>query len=171
MTMPAAVAGAISGLVATAPMTAAMLALDRALPGNDREDLPPEQITEGIAERAGIRDDLPEPATKGVTAIGHFGYGAAAGALFGVTATRLPLPRALAGVAYALAVWSVSYLGWVPAARLMPPAHQQPARRNAIMIASHVVWGASMGIALSALAPPMACNSRAGSCWFQPRRS
>jgi uncharacterized membrane protein YagU involved in acid resistance len=48
-------------------------------------------------------------------------------------------------VPFALLVWLVSYLGWIPAANILPPATDQPKRRNALMIAAHVVWGVSLG--------------------------
>lgn len=38
-------------------------------------------------------------------------------------------------------VWTVSYLGWVPALGLLTPAGRHPSRRNARMIAAHLVWG------------------------------
>lgn len=45
------------------------------------------------------------------------------------------------GVVYGLGVWAVSYLGWLPALRLMPKATHDRSERNAIMIAAHLVWG------------------------------
>jgi uncharacterized membrane protein YagU involved in acid resistance len=55
-------------------------------------------------------------------------------------------PNVVNGVAYGLGVWTASYLGLLPALGLLAPATEHPARRNALMIAAHVVWGASLGI-------------------------
>jgi hypothetical protein len=57
----------------------------------------------------------------------------------------------LAGVGFGLAVWAVSYLGWLPAAGILSPATEHPARRNALMIGAHVVWGATTGLAVGRL--------------------
>ena len=144
--------GAVAGLVATVPMTLAMLAWHRRLPVSQRYSLPPRLITDRIAARAPLpRHAIPEPGPAR-TLGAHFAFGAATGALFG--SLDLPLrdrhPVA-SGIVYGLLVWAVSYLGWVPAAGLMPPATRQPARRNVMMICAHVVWGAALGRAAKAL--------------------
>ncbi len=61
------------------------------------------------------------------------------------------MPPALAGAGFGLAVWAGSYLGWLPAAGILRPATEHPPRRVALMIAAHLVWGASAGLALGAL--------------------
>jgi hypothetical protein len=144
--------GTIAGLIATIPMTVVMLSWHRSLPVAQRYPLPPRIITDRIAARAPLPSQaIPEPGPA--RALGaHFAFGAAAGALYG--SVKIPLrdryPVA-SGIAYGLLVWGVSYLGWVPAAGLMPPATRQPAQRNAMMIGAHVVWGAALGFATKAL--------------------
>ncbi|HVK16124.1 MAG TPA: DUF6789 family protein [Fimbriiglobus sp.] len=151
---PSALAGGAAGLAATAPMTAAMAALFPALPFEDQHRLPPRHITERAAEEVGVEDDLSEPEKQGLTAIAHFGYGTAAGAVYGLIRPSLPLPGAVAGVAYGLAVWAGSYMGLLPALRLYPHAEGESAERGALMIAAHVVWGAALGIVTDQLADP-----------------
>jgi hypothetical protein len=88
------------------------------------------------------------------TLAAHFGFGAATGALFAAGSKELQHQYPVAaGIGYGLCVWAGSYLGWVPGLRLMPPATRQPAARNIMMIAAHVVWGATLGFALMALSP------------------
>jgi hypothetical protein len=58
----------------------------------------------------------------------------------------------LAGAGFGVAVWAGSYLGWLPAAGILSPATEHPPRRNALMIASHVVWGATAGVVFDKLA-------------------
>jgi len=48
-------------------------------------------------------------------------------------------------------VWSTSYLVLLPALRLLRPATKAPPRRNALMIAAHLVWGGALGLVLRAL--------------------
>jgi hypothetical protein len=142
--------GALAGIVATAPMTAAMLAMHRRLPSRQRYPLPPRLITEELADRAGA--DHARAATMTAAAwLAHVGYGGATGALLAPLARRVPLPRSATGAGFGVLVWGVSYLGWLPAARILRPATEHPARRNALMIASHLVWGAACGAALAAM--------------------
>jgi len=137
--------GATAGLTATVPMTLFMEAAHRCLPPHEQYPLPPREITERATEAAGVDDDLSEPQKQGMTLAAHFGYGASAGAVYGALAPSLPFSPALNGIAYGLAVWAGSYLGWLPAVGLHPPATREPARRNALMIGAHVLWGAVLG--------------------------
>ena len=141
------VAGAGAGFFATVPMTATMLLLRRLAPETRHAPLPPETVTAQAAADAHVRDDLGEEGLRAATVAGHFAYGAAAGALYAPIAGRTPRPVAT-GVAFGLAMWAVGYLGWVPAIGLMPSATEQPAARNGVMIAAHVVWGATTGLLL-----------------------
>jgi hypothetical protein len=82
----------------------------------------------------------------------HFGFGAAAGAVFGVGASgvrRIGLASAI-GVVYGTALYMVSYLGWVPALDIMPTATQDRPGRSITMLVAHWIYGASLG-ALTAL--------------------
>lgn len=140
------VAGTIAGFVATAPMSASMGLMKRFLPWRERYPLPPHLITMQVAERVGVEDDLGEEGRAVATAASHFGYGAMTGTLYGALARHLPGPAALKGIIYGLGVWTGSYLGLLPLSGLFNPATEQPVRRNALMIAAHVVWGASLGL-------------------------
>lgn len=147
------VAGTLAGLIATVPMSAAMLLLHRLEPPETRHTpLPPETVTAHAAEDADVRDDLGEEGLRAATVAGHFAYGAAAGALYAPLAGVLPRP-AVSGIGFALALWGVGYLGWVPAVGLMPSATEQPAARNVVMIAAHAVWGATTGLLVARMAP------------------
>lgn len=144
-------AGAVAGLIATVPMTLAMILMHRQLPWRQRYPLPPREITARVAEKAGVREHIEEEEERGLTFAAHFGYGAATGALFGAIADELPMPRIASGVLYGIVVWSGSYLGLLPALRILRPATEHPAERNALMVAAHVVFGASLGATLDAI--------------------
>jgi hypothetical protein len=144
--------GALAGLAATAPMTLAMKLLHEELPREERYPLPPRQVTEGLAEKAGVNEHLGEGGREAATWVSHFAYGTACGALYGaVSGEGGDEHPVLAGVGFGLAVWAVSYLGWLPAAGILSPATEHPARRNALMIGAHVVWGATTGLAVGRL--------------------
>jgi uncharacterized membrane protein YagU involved in acid resistance len=144
--------GAIAGLIATVPMTLFMLACHKRLPVSQRYPLPPSLITQRAVWSLAapvIPARMPNALS---TLAAHFAFGALSGALFAAVpaAMRRQCP-VTTGIGYGLTVWAGSYLGWVPALRLMPAATQQPAARNAMMIAAHVVWGATLGLAIEAV--------------------
>jgi len=147
--MGAMVNGSVSGFAAAVPMTLVMTLMHGKSPWHPDDPLPPREITEELAERIGVLDEMDEPDLRVASTVNHFAYGAATGAAYGLVARRVGLPRVVSGVLFALSVWTLSYLGWLPALRIMRPATQQPADRNALMIVAHVVWGASMGLTLA----------------------
>ncbi len=135
--------GAIAGFVGTAAMTAVMRRMHGRLPTNERYPLPPREITETIAEPRG------ETTAEDLSLAAHFAFGAATGSLLGAPEGKMSLGRGLLG---GLAVWTGSYFGWVPAGRILKPAHRHPLRRNALMIAAHLVWGATTALTARELA-------------------
>lgn len=143
--------GAVSGAVATLFHSAVMFALHPRLPRARRQPLPPTEITAVVADRAGVPMPRRRVALTVATTVSHFGYGAAAGALYAPIAGRGRRRRTLAGIGYGLAVWAVSYLGWIPALRILPPATQQPRQHNLMMILAHVAWGAALALAYDRL--------------------
>lgn len=143
------VAGAFAGFGATAVMSAVMLAA-RAM--GISAELPPSRI----ADKA-VAEVRQRPATRAeeqaLATVAHFGFGAAAGALYGALARGIrpgPLAPAL-GTTFGTAVWLVSYQGWVPALGILPPASRDQPGRVGTMLVAHWVYGAVLGIALALL--------------------
>lgn len=146
--MPLAIrtaSGFASGAAATIPMTLAMLALRARMPREWFKTPPPRKITLNLLHCLGLARVLDRKQKSRLVGLSHFGYGAAAGALYGL------MPRRLPGPLYGLAVWAVSYLGAMPALSLYRPATRDPASRNKLMIASHLVWGTFLGLAFAAI--------------------
>jgi putative membrane protein len=56
------------------------------------------------------------------------------------------LPKVAEGVLFGLAVWGGSYLGLLPGTGLYRSAKDEAPERNALMIAAHIIWGASLGV-------------------------
>jgi uncharacterized membrane protein YagU involved in acid resistance len=163
--LPVGLVGLLGGAAATVPMTVAMELMHRQLPWRERYPLPPRIITQRLTRKAGVERDLDEPEHQALALASHFAYGAATGVIYalakGPVERRLPrndvpaMARAAGqGVAYGLLVWTASYLGVLPAARILTPATKHPGRRNALMIVAHVVWGAALGIAVEMLGRP-----------------
>jgi hypothetical protein len=146
----AGIAGAAIGVGATLGMSAIMVAGRRA---GWMSRQPPEEIVEQSAMRAtGDRPD--EPTTDALGAVAHLAFGALGGAAYAVAWSRtLPAaPAPLLGIGYATGIWAASYLGWVPALRLMPPADRDEPGRPIVMVAAHWVYGALLGAAVERVA-------------------
>jgi len=130
--------GAAAGAVATAAMSALMLAAGRA-------GLMGRQPPEAIVRRAG-QLTATEPRgrlAEALAAAAHLAFGVGTGAAY---ALLPPAGRPVArGVAAGTAVYAVSYAGWVPALGALPPADRDRTSRQAAMAAAHVVYGAVLG--------------------------
>lgn len=144
-------AGTLAGLAGTGPMTVAMELMHRQLPPEEQYPLPPRQITEHLAEAVHIEDNLNEEEELAATVAAHFAYGAACGAAYSLVEDYLPGPPAVRGITFGLGVWTASYLGLLPATGLLSSARCHPARRNALMLAAHVVWGGVTGLLTESL--------------------
>ena len=132
--------GALAGIAATCAMTAAARAMHRRLPAAERYSLPPREIVESGLPVATKRS-LDQHGRQTATVAAHFGYGAVTGALYAFLGRRGSI---LSGAAYGFLVWVVSYFGIMPGLRILRPAHDHPGRRNALMIAAHLVWGSTL---------------------------
>jgi uncharacterized membrane protein YagU involved in acid resistance len=138
--------GDIAGFVGTMAMTAGMRRMHRRLPAKERYPLTPREIVDSGAKQVGV--PLRGEAAKDVSAVAHFAYGAVTGAML---AAMNPDPKKKTGAAAGFAVWVASYMGWLPAFGTLEPATKHPARRNALMIVAHLVWGASTAAAIREL--------------------
>lgn len=138
--------GALAGSIATFPMTAFMLATHRFLPEDQRYHLPPEILVREFSQRAHLNWHLDKRLTLGATTISHFGYGAAMGALYSPLEKKKLLPAPLQSTLFGLLVWAGSYLVLLPLTGFSPTAHQEPGRRNLMMVGAHVIWGTALGL-------------------------
>lgn len=131
--------GALGGLVATGPMSVAMVMLHRRLPIKDRHPLPPREISVKAAHK--VTCDIDGQTKSLLTVANHFAYGVAAGTVYSFTTGSAPGFAMRKGVFFGLALWAVSYLGLLPGLGLLKPATQISAPRNTLMIAVHLLWG------------------------------
>ena len=170
--MQAELAGATAGFAATVPMTAAMEFMHRMLPAHEQYPLPPRQIVDNAVLKADAEQVTPgephggterrtgleprEDERAGLALAAHFAFGAMAGTAYGSIARTRPAHPALAGMGYGLLVWVSQYLGVLPAVGVLSNAKDHPARRNALMIAAHLVWGAALGTLAHKLVSPSA---------------
>lgn len=134
--------GAAAGFAATVPMTVIMKILHANLPKDEDYPLPPREIIDETARRVELHNELSEEAKTALAFAGHFAYGTVTGSLYPVLVSN---PNPINGAVYGLGVWGASYLGWLPAAGILGSATKHPARRVALMVAAHLVWGATVG--------------------------
>ena len=134
-------ADAASGAIATAAMSAVMIAGDRVgLLGEP----PPTTVAKAALGEAGV--DRPSAAAGMVAPLAHLWFGAQGGMTFGVIRRFVPgVPGAILGVLFGLGVYAVSYKGWIPALGILPPPEDDRPGRPAVMIAAHVVYGLALG--------------------------
>jgi len=143
--------GALAGFIATVPMTIFMLSTQRFLPKGQRYDLPPEIITKELADRAHIKQHMNKAQILAATTASHFGYGATMGVLYSLLGQRLSLPSGLKGSLFGLIIWAVSYPALLPLLGFSESSHGETTRRNLMMIAAHLVWGAATGMLVDSL--------------------
>ena len=143
---PKILRGAAAGLLATLPMTLFMQGVWTQLPRREMHPLPPRQITRRLLRRSGVQGQVNYRNETALTLLLHFLFGAGAGALYGMLDENLPGDDAVKGTAAGMAVWTGSYLGWIPALGILPPATRHPWRLNLLMIVAHFVWGFSLAV-------------------------
>jgi len=136
-------AGAADGTAATLAMSGVMLAARRA---GRMGELPPRRITRFALRRARA-GAAPRRTKDALSVLGHLAFGAGAGSLFEAGQRRWLVAGAgpYVGAAFGAAVWLVSYAGWVPALRILPPPHRDRPDRQATMLVAHLVYGAVLG--------------------------
>lgn len=141
-----------SGVLATGPMTLAMFAWQRKLPVLERSPLPPATLTDQVTKSFRVNSLIPSNRRADLTMTSHFAFGITTGILYSFLSRRIKAPPVLKGSLFGLSVWAASYLGWIPAAGLRASAFKMPTRRNELMVAAHMVWGACLGFAENELA-------------------
>jgi uncharacterized membrane protein YagU involved in acid resistance len=143
--------GAAAGFAATVPMTIAMEGLRAWLPREQVRRMPPREIVDRTVAQTGQSHYLDEADRILITTAAHFGFGAAAGAAYGAIfdSSQSRGMSTLTGIGYGLAVWALAYGVGLPSLGLHPAATNDTEDRNEVLIASHVVWGAALGILAS----------------------
>ncbi len=137
----AAFQGLLSGGLGTVPMTAAMAAIKQFLPAGAAIPFAPANDRGGHFRGNGSRRCAFDR-RDGNTRLG-FPFRLRIAARSGLWSFRPPTPLQGigGGMAFGLAVWCGSYLGWLPAFNMRASATKEPAQRNAMMIAAHLIWG------------------------------
>jgi len=107
---------------------------------------PPKRLVRRLARRAGIPASPSGPGTWLASGAAHLGFGTSCGALY---AAAVPRSTPTRGIAFGLAVWAVSYTGWIPTLGVLPPPAKDNPRRAWTMSTAHIVYGSVLGVALA----------------------
>jgi hypothetical protein len=142
--------GAFAGALATGPQSAVVWGLRAA--GVYRSQAPPERVSERLTESTTDREPTLKRWFRPLMLVQHVGFGAAAGALYTLLSGRLR-PNAVTGLIAGLGIWKVSYDGWIPAMKIMPPPTEDERGRQAALILAHVAYGVTLGALSGRLLP------------------
>jgi uncharacterized membrane protein YagU involved in acid resistance len=115
------------------------------LPAREMNPLPPRRITRRLLRVVGAEPLEDQSREISLTWLLHFLFGSAMGSLYSLVGEKLPGDASQKGLLAGTAVWSGSYLGWIPLTGLLPPATRHPWRMNVLMIVAHFIWGITMG--------------------------
>lgn len=129
--------GALAGLVGGLLATAAKSAAEKIYPPRTHGEPEPPAV---LAEKLG--QPKLETGKKKVFEEGfHWGFGALAGAAYGVIAELYPQVTAKQGATFGLALMTVTHEGALPALGLAAPPEKQEGRERRSEMATHVVYG------------------------------
>jgi hypothetical protein len=162
------VLGFLCGIAATGPMSTVMVLMHRRLPRREQYSLPPREITTKLMAEV-VPPGVISPARRSsLTWLAHFGYGAAAGALYATAERQIPGNAPAKGSIFGLIVWIVSYLGLLPGLSVLKSATEHPVKRSALMIGAHLVWGILLAVTYKVLSDD---SSRADPAFHASPRS
>lgn len=133
--------GLLAGFVATVPMTFLMFIIFYYVPKKEDLLLPPMHLVRVFVKKVDLKEYIEPTKHKALSFVHHFGYGALAGALFGMLEGYVLNFFILKGVLFGLFIWILSYFILIPSIGLFPLPDRRPVRFNLLMIVSHIMWG------------------------------
>ena len=129
------VEGVVGGLVATAVMSAQMVAA----PSTERIGTPPPRR---IADA--LFPDRPTRERRIAATVIHLAIGASSGVVYRAVVNRRR-GGVVSGALFGVAIWAVGYELLAPALGVLPPAHRDRPERRTALIEAHLIFGAILG--------------------------
>lgn len=138
--------GLFAGAAGTAVMTASQLAYYKAydVQPSDTPAQVGKRVIEGLLQRGPVGEEQMETLNNAM----HWGYGTGWGVLYGLARPR---GGVRSGLLFGLSVWSAS-LVHLPAMKLSPPVWELEPASMVPDVGFHLVYGAAVGLAYSAVA-------------------
>jgi hypothetical protein len=146
MTLGRAVTGGVIGGATGAALMLPVFAMAKQI--GILRPMPPTRVVAHAAETAATATELGgsrQDADGATTISSHLLYGTAAGALYGLLQDETDISPVIGGPSYGVLLWATGYLGWIPAAGILPwPWRQQPGA-VAVPLLAHLVYGLTLG--------------------------
>lgn len=129
--------GAVAGMIGGLAGAGAKMLVEKILPPRGEErTAPPVALVELVAGHA-----LPDEQQKLATQAIHWGFGAAAGAVYGALVEAEPSLGAWKGAAFGVTLNKITHEALLPKMGLVPPKELQPAKERISEWVSHAVYG------------------------------
>jgi hypothetical protein len=149
--------GAVGGALATAVYSAILMAGDKAGLVEGRRNRRPTRAARGMRGTRAMRRrqalgraNRPAPGESALGTIAHYAFGATCGSVLGLLSAGQRVPTPI-GAAYGLAVWYLGYQKLAPSVGACPTASEDGAARQALLLAGHLLWGASLTLVMNRL--------------------
>jgi hypothetical protein len=151
--------GALSGFLGTFVLSALRMSLNKlGIVGTTA----PEQVVRRV-EELGLVDNWSSGARRALMVAAHFGYGTAAGAVFGALRREYEEPEsetaaerrgerddalteAAVGAALGVLSWGAGWAGWLPLVGVHPAPWTQRTPRALLPVLDHAGYGAAWGL-------------------------
>jgi hypothetical protein len=149
-----AVRGALAGAAGTAVMTLMMKKVaPQVIPEEMRPDeFVPKRVVEWVEAEAGQPNALTESQEVKAAMGAHFSYGSGMGAAYGLARSAMDgIPAPLAGAMFGLALWGLSFEGWMPALGVQEATTEKPPKKWPMPIMAHLMYGVTTALAYEAL--------------------
>jgi uncharacterized membrane protein YagU involved in acid resistance len=150
-----AVWGALAGVAGGLAMTGMVHKVaPRVIPEDMQPDeFVPKKAVEWAEEKVNGQDTLSESQEMKVAMGGHLAYSALAGSLYGLARQHVAddIPAPVAGALFGVAVWGLSFEGWMPAVGIMERTTDQPPKKWPAPVMGHIIYGVTTALAYKAL--------------------
>jgi len=146
----AAMNGSIAGALATTTMTGFMRLTQQI--GLYQKELPPTKVTRAATKTLGVERFVSSEGETLLTGLAHWAFGMVGGAIFGAASKKSHwVPARFGGLVFGLLVWVVSYMGWIPALRILPMPWNERGKHGLMPFVAHVIYGTTLGIVVRKL--------------------
>lgn len=154
MIKPSLNAAALSGAIATFPMSAVLFMSNKLL-SKKHVELPSYMVTKASLQKenadykATEKNEVFEPLISG----GRYAYGMAAATMYPVFRSIIPKRFSgwKTGASYGLLIWLGSQRGWIPSTHALQEPEKHKTSEEVTKFVSHVVWGAALGLCFAML--------------------
>lgn len=131
------VKGAIAGMIGGLAGAGAKMLAEKIFPPRVQgQTAPPVALAEQVAGHA-LPEGQKQAATQGI----HWGFGAAAGAIYGAAVEMEPSLGAWKGAAFGVTLNKITHESLLPKLGLVAPKEQQPAQERISEWVTHAVYG------------------------------